>query len=124
MWLSSSRYLSRPPPTRPSPNLVLLACADVRVHARAQLQRNEAMRIVSNFLPERVLQAMAASAGDRDVIAWDFDCVCVLQSDIVGFTSLGSRVTPLELCTFLHDLFSRFDDLAIRLGVHKIETVG
>ena len=57
-------------------------------------------------------------------IAWDFDCVCVLQSDIVGFTPLGTRVTPLQLCTFLHDLFSRFDDLAIRLGVHKIETVG
>ena len=57
-------------------------------------------------------------------MAWDFDCVCILQSDIVGFTSLGSRVTPLQLCSFLHDLFSRFDDLATRLGVHKIETVG
>ena len=60
----------------------------------------------------------------KEVMAWDFDCVCVLQSDIVGFTSLGSRVTPLQLCSFLHDLFSRFDDLATRLGVHKIETVG
>lgn len=43
---------------------------------------------------------------------------------IVGFTSLGSRISAEELCSFLHDLFSRFDDLAISLGVTKIETVG
>ena len=67
---------------------------------------------------------MCSDREHKEVMAWDFDCVCVLQSDIVGFTSLGSRVTPLLLCSFLHDLFSRFDDLATRLGVHKIETVG
>ena len=31
---------------------------NVQAFARAQLQRNEALRIVSNFLPEKVLQAM------------------------------------------------------------------
>ena len=31
---------------------------DVQAHARAQLQRNEALRIVSNFLPEKVLHAI------------------------------------------------------------------
>ena len=67
---------------------------------------------------------LASCNQSNQVVAWEFDNVFVLQSDIVGFTSLGSRVTPLQLCTFLHDLFSRFDDLAIQLGVHKIETVG
>ena len=31
---------------------------DCQSHAQAQLQRNETLRIVSNFLPEKVLQAM------------------------------------------------------------------
>ena len=73
----------------------------------------------------RTPPAIQAGLGDgAEVAAWKFDCACVLQSDIVGFTALGSRVTPLQLCSFLHDLFSRFDDLATRLGIHKIETVG
>ena len=35
----------------------------------------------------------------------------------------GSRISPEDLCGFLHDLFSQFDALAEKLGVHKIETV-
>ena len=34
---------------------------DVQNHARAELQRNEALRIVSNFLPEKVLHAMTCA---------------------------------------------------------------
>ena len=72
-------------------------------------------------MQERVATGSLDSEG---VVAWAFEPACVLQSDIVGFTSLGSRISAEALCSFLHDLFSRFDDLAIGLGVTKIETVG
>ena len=106
-----------------APSPLLPAHTDVRTRATFLLKKNSAMRIVSNFLPPAVLHALQ-ERDSKDVVAWDFDTVFVLQSDLVGFTALGSRVTPLQLCTFLHDLFSRFDDLATRLGVSKIETVG
>ena len=41
----------------------------------------------------------AASLGDAsEIVAWKFDPACVLQSDIVGFTALGSRISAEELC--------------------------
>ena len=38
-----------------------------------------------------------ASSGDEeggDVVAWAFDPACILQSDIVGFTALSSKIEP------------------------------
>ena len=47
----------------------------------------------------RTPPAIQAGLGDgAEVAAWKFDCACVLQSDIVGFTSLGSRISPEQLC--------------------------
>ena len=145
-----------------------------QVRARAKLQRDVTMSLASNIMPPVVLKHVLqhAAIGDgSEVAAWKFDAACILQSDIVGFTSLGSRVSPEELCryaeggkmgametwydvasslsemcmrarvgsspesaiiqypphslpSFLHDLFTRFDDLVARFKMNKIETVG
>ena len=84
---------------------------DFYVHARAKLLRNVAHDLVVNFLPAPVMSAVQERAaraapkepagdllGDSDIVAWAYDPACVLQSDIVGFTALGSRVSPQELC--------------------------
>ena len=39
-----------------------------------------------------------ANGDEFDMVAWAFDPACVLQSDIVGFTALGSRISPQALC--------------------------
>ena len=39
-----------------------------------------------------------ANGEEFDMVAWAFDPACVLQSDIVGFTALGSRISPQALC--------------------------
>ena len=74
---------------------------DLQVHAQATLQRDVTLALVTNFVPPAVLRHVRerASAGDAsDIIAWKFDPGCVLQSDIVGFTSLGAHITPEQLC--------------------------
>ena len=78
---------------------------DFRVHSRAKLLHDVAHGLVSNFLPAPVLKAVQdrtgnASGGgnDSEIVAWAYDPACVLQSDICGFTALGSRITPNELC--------------------------
>ena len=99
---------------------------DAELRARALALHTSTVRIVRNFLPAAVLRAVSERAVDgtnADIVAWSFDPACLLQSDIVAFTALGSRISPEDLCGFLHDLFSRFDAIAQRLGVHKIETV-
>ena len=46
-----------------------------------------------------------------------------MQSDIVGFTKLGSRVSPEDLCGMLHNLFSDFDEMCDEFLTYKIETI-
>jgi len=84
---------------------------DFFAHTQSKLLRNVARDLVTNFLPAPVFKAVqeriahadqAHSTGDSlddsDIVAWTYDPACVLQSDIVGFTALGSRVSPHELC--------------------------
>ena len=74
-----------------------------QVRASAKLQRDVTMSLASNILPPVVLKHVLqhAAIGDgSEVAAWKFDAACILQSDIVGFTSLGSRVSPEELCRY------------------------
>ena len=92
-------------------------------------KRDASLRLVRAMLPAPVVALLRdAFTGTRMSLprhmAWSFSRTCVLQSDIVGFTSMSGSVQPEQLCAFLHDLFSAFDHLAEELGVVKIETIG
>ena len=84
-----------------SPKAELIRRKDIVILARCLLQRDVTLALVTNFLPpvvSRFLQERAAAGESAEVAAWRFDSAAVLQSDIVGFTSLGSRISPEELC--------------------------
>uniref|UniRef100_A0A1B0GMY5 Uncharacterized protein n=1 Tax=Phlebotomus papatasi TaxID=29031 RepID=A0A1B0GMY5_PHLPP len=53
-----------------------------------------------------------------------FDCVSVLFSDVVTFTEICSRITPMEVVSMLNAMYSIFDTLTERNGVYKVETIG
>jgi class 3 adenylate cyclase len=79
---------------------------------------------------DRLLHSMLpASIADRlrdepRVIADAFSEATVVFSDIVGFTPIGSAMSPNELVSVLNELFGRFDELAARHGLEKIKTMG
>jgi len=79
---------------------------------------------------DRLLHSMLpASIADRlrdepRVIADAFPEATVVFSDIVGFTPIGSQMSPNELVSVLNELFGRFDELAARHGLEKIKTMG
>jgi len=49
-----------------------------------------------------------------------FDCVSILFSDVVSFTTICSRITPLQVVSMLNQMYSLFDRLTERNGVYKV----
>lgn len=82
-------------------------------HARSE-------RLLLNILPA----AISTRLKDNEEIADGFPAVTVLFADIVGFTELSQRLSPRALVEMLNRTFSAFDDLAVRLGLEKIKTIG
>lgn len=53
-----------------------------------------------------------------------FDNVSILFSDVVTFTEICSRITPMEVVSMLNGMYSIFDNLTERNRVYKVETIG
>jgi class 3 adenylate cyclase len=84
-------------------------------------ERARSERLLANMLPEAIAARLKQ---DELVIAEAHDDVTVLFADIVGFTVLSGTVRPTELVELLNRVFTAFDELADRLGLEKIKTIG
>lgn len=91
--------------------------------AEAALQEAHALseRLLHNTLPVEIAERLKRG---EQVIADRADEVSILFADLVGSTPLSERLTPDEMVSLLNDVFCPFDDLADRIGVEKIKTVG
>jgi adenylate cyclase len=94
-----------------------------RLQAEAALryQQEQTERLLLNILPEPIADRLKQQAS---TIAEDFSEVSVMFADIVGFTQIASRLTPIDLIDLLNQIFSTFDRLSEKHGLEKIKTVG
>jgi adenylate cyclase len=86
---------------------------------KAEQEKSE--RLLLNVLPRTIADRLKQ---ERDVLAERFDEVTILFADIVDFTPLSARLTPLALVELLNQIFSNFDQLAEQFGLEKIKTIG
>lgn len=77
--------------------------------------------LVYQFVPKSIASLLKEG---QSIEPEAFDCVTVFYSDIVGFTSLSSESTPMEVIDILSDLYLCFDEILERHDIYKVDTIG
>lgn len=77
--------------------------------------------LVYQFVPKSI----ASMLKEQQTIEPEaFECVTVFYSDIVGFTSLSSESTPMQVIDVLSDLYLCFDEILEKHDIYKVDTIG
>lgn len=80
------------------------------------------MRLLLNaVLPHQVAEKLL---NGEPILPEFYECVTIYFSDIVGFTLISARSSPIEVMTFLNDLWLAFDDIIDKFDVYKVDTIG
>ena len=86
---------------------------------RVEHRRSE--ELLYNLFPPTIVERLKLQ---ERTIADNYDDVTVIFADIVGFTQLSENLEPEKLLWILNKFFGEFDQIAHRMGVEKIKTIG
>uniref|UniRef100_A0AAF5HZK7 Guanylate cyclase n=1 Tax=Strongyloides stercoralis TaxID=6248 RepID=A0AAF5HZK7_STRER len=80
----------------------------------------------SDLLLKRMLPAAVAEKLKlgKSVEPENFDSVTVFFADVVKFTILSSKCSPLQVINLVNELYTMFDNIIESLDVYKVETIG
>jgi class 3 adenylate cyclase len=92
----------------------------VAVRARDAAQASSESLLL-NVLPRSIAERLKREPG---IIADSHPDVTVVFADVVDFTPFTERTAPERVVGVLDEIFTAFDDLAERIGLEKIKTVG
>ncbi|MEB3283376.1 MAG: adenylate/guanylate cyclase domain-containing protein [Lyngbya sp.] len=87
-----------------------------------RLEREKSEQLLLNIFPKKIVEKLKQEK--QGLIAEKYDEVSILFADLVNFTALSERLTPIQLVKLLNEIFSTFDQLAEGLDLEKIKTIG
>ncbi|XP_061723179.1 soluble guanylate cyclase 88E [Cydia pomonella] len=79
--------------------------------------------LLYQMIPKQVADRLRKGENPIDTCEM-FNSVSILFSDVVTFTEICSRITPMEVVSMLNAMYSIFDTLTERNRVYKVETIG
>lgn len=86
-----------------------------------RLEQQRSVDILNNMLPSHVTERLQ----DGETLICDSEPnVTILFCDIVDFSAFTARHTATQLVSLLDRIYSLFDELCLKHGVQKMETVG
>ncbi|XP_062518112.1 uncharacterized protein LOC134193301 isoform X2 [Corticium candelabrum] len=94
------------------------------VEQRTQALADEKSRseeLLYRMIPKKVAQQLKSGS---KITAEQFEEVTVCFCDIVAFTKIAAKSTPLQVIGLLNDLYSRFDYVIDDYNVFKLGTIG
>ena len=93
-----------------------------QIHLRViEEERARSDCLLLNILPQPIADRLK---GGESCIVNSFDEATVIFADLVGFTTLATKIPPTALIHLLDQIFSAFDELADQCGMEKIKTIG
>jgi adenylate cyclase len=86
-----------------------------------RIEKEKSEALLRNILPMPIVSRL--NLGET-AIADQVEDATILFADLVGFTSLSTRLSAIRLVQLLNALFSEFDRLSVQFGLEKIKTIG
>ncbi len=86
-----------------------------------EIEKNKAEELLLNILPAETAEELKNKGQARTRY---YRLVTVMFTDIVGFTKIAERMSPIDLVTRLDKLFKVFDEIIDKHQIEKIKTIG
>lgn len=84
-------------------------------------EKQKTEELLYQFVPKSIVSILREG---QTIEPEYFDCVTVFFSDVVGFTSLSSESSPMQVIDFLSELYLCFDEILDKYDIFKIDIIG